>query len=345
MAEFAELCREKSSLASVQIDLLGQIAPCLPFVADLARADLKLYVPAKEEGFCLLAAEERSCTAHFDDRPVTPGSLVATATEPLVGETFRTGKSLNQWQELDGRGIGTRSYAVPDSGGAIIAVAVLSFKLLLPMEEYAHLFHAAGMVLLHGRKIDPAMYRRLTEDGVLVADKFHRIVFADEIVLHIYRNLGVGSLVGGHLFDKHLRQGIDRETTVRKRPWEKELQAGERILREAWLDFSEGGNALGHIVLLSDITEQKRREQDAKVQEVLMKRIQELEDELENIKDSLVTRKLLDRAKGILMDTYHITEVESYRRIQRQAMMKRMTIKEVAEAVLKAAKAREEKGK
>ena len=343
MPGFAELCRAKSSLEPMQIDLLGQIVPCLPFVADLARADLKFYVPARADGFYLLSAEERSFTIPSEERPVSPGLLVSQSLEPLVQETFRCGKNLNQWQEAEGEGEGVRSYAVTDGSGEVIAVAMLSFKLLLPMEEYTHLLHAAGMVLRYGRKLDPSMYRRLTtEDGILVADRFHRIVFADEIVLHVYRNLGVGSLVGRHLFDKQLRQGVDRETTVRKRPWEKELQAGERMIRESRLDFSEGGTVLGHVVILSDITELKRKEQDAKVQEALTKRIQELEDELESIKDSLETRKLLDRAKGILMDAHHLTEMESYRRIQKHAMVKRMTIKEVAEAVLAAAEQRKE---
>lgn len=344
MSEFAELCRTKSSLAPVQIDLLGQIAPCLPFVADLARGDLRLYVPARADGFYLLAMEECSFTTSPGSSSASPGLLVSQAAEPLVRETFRTGKHLNQWQEGGGEGRGTRSFAVMDGSGTVIAAAILSFRLLLSMDEYTQLLHAAGMVLQYARKLDPAVYRRLTtEDGILVADRFHRIVFADEIVLHIYRNMGVGSLVGRNLFDSHLWQGIDRETTVRKRPWEKELQAGERILREVRMDFAEGGNPVGHIVLLSDITEMRRREQDARIQEALMKRIQELEDELESIKDSLETRKLLDRAKGILMDTCHLTEVESYRRIQRQAMVKRMTIKEVAEMVIASEKSR--KGK
>ena len=345
MSGFVELCREKSSLDPMQIDFLGQIAPCLSFVADLARADLKFYVPAKADGFYLLAAEERSFTIPSEERSVSPGLLISQRVEPLVRETFRGGKNLNQWQEAEGEGAGSRTYAVTDGNGAVIAVALLSFKLLLPMEEYTHLLHAAGMVLRYGRKLDPGVFCRLTtEDGILVADRFHRIVFADEIVLHIFRTLGVGSLVGRHLLDKQLRQGVDRETTVRKRPWEKELQAGDRTIRESRLDFTEGGTALGHVVVLSDITELRRREQDARVQEALMKRIQELEDELESIKDSLETRKLLDRAKGVLMDTCQLTEVESYRRIQKQAMAKRMTIKEVAEAVIEAAKNRKDKG-
>lgn len=63
----------------------------------------------------------------------------------------------------------------------------------------------------------------------------------------------------------------------------------------------------------------------------------ELENELENIKNTLETRKILDRAKGILMDAHGLNESEAYRKMQQYSMAKRMTIKEVAQAIVKAA--------
>lgn len=65
--------------------------------------------------------------------------------------------------------------------------------------------------------------------------------------------------------------------------------------------------------------------------------MQGLEEELGKLKDSLETRKTVDRAKGILMAAHKLGEQEAYRRIQRYAMMKRLSIKEVAEAIVKAA--------
>ena len=65
--------------------------------------------------------------------------------------------------------------------------------------------------------------------------------------------------------------------------------------------------------------------------------MQDLEDQLFKVKDSLENRKILDRAKGILMDAYNITESEAFRRIQKYSMSKRKTIKEVAEAVIRQA--------
>jgi response regulator NasT len=46
---------------------------------------------------------------------------------------------------------------------------------------------------------------------------------------------------------------------------------------------------------------------------------------------------VLDRAKGILMDAYNLTESEAYRRIQQYSMSKRKSIREVAEAIVESA--------
>ena len=64
--------------------------------------------------------------------------------------------------------------------------------------------------------------------------------------------------------------------------------------------------------------------------------MQSLEEELEAMRDSLELRKLLDRAKGILMQAHGISEDEAYRRLQRYSMEKRRPLKDVAAAVVQA---------
>jgi two-component system, response regulator PdtaR len=74
--------------------------------------------------------------------------------------------------------------------------------------------------------------------------------------------------------------------------------------------------------------------------EIALSRFQEfadLEKELEDVKNSLENRKILDRAKGILMDTYNLNESDAYRRIQQYSMSKRKSIREVAQAIIDAA--------
>ena len=74
--------------------------------------------------------------------------------------------------------------------------------------------------------------------------------------------------------------------------------------------------------------------------EIALSRWQEmqgLEDELEKLKDSLETRKMVDRAKGIIMAAHKLGEQEAYRRMQQYAMQKRVSLKEVAQSIIRAA--------
>lgn len=59
-----------------------------------------------------------------------------------------------------------------------------------------------------------------------------------------------------------------------------------------------------------------------------------LEEEISDLAERLETRKILDRAKGILNNTMGLTEPESFRWIQKASMDRRLTMREVAQTVI-----------
>ncbi|MCL5104512.1 MAG: response regulator [Armatimonadetes bacterium] len=61
---------------------------------------------------------------------------------------------------------------------------------------------------------------------------------------------------------------------------------------------------------------------------------QDLESTLGDLEQKLETRKIVDRAKGILMDKYKMGEADAFRRIQQQSMNQRRSMKEIAEAII-----------
>lgn len=67
-----------------------------------------------------------------------------------------------------------------------------------------------------------------------------------------------------------------------------------------------------------------------------------LEQEVENLQEALETRKLVDRAKGILMDTQELREAEAFRKIQKMSMNTRKPMRQVAEAIILARQAQEQ---
>ncbi len=59
-----------------------------------------------------------------------------------------------------------------------------------------------------------------------------------------------------------------------------------------------------------------------------------LAEEVADLHERLETRKIIDRAKGILMKALNLSKPEAFSWIQRAAMDRRLTMKEVANAVI-----------
>jgi two-component system, response regulator PdtaR len=62
--------------------------------------------------------------------------------------------------------------------------------------------------------------------------------------------------------------------------------------------------------------------------------LQALENEVAGLNERLETRKLIERAKGLLMSKQGLSEPDAFRWIQRNAMDRRTTMKAVAQAVV-----------
>jgi len=79
--------------------------------------------------------------------------------------------------------------------------------------------------------------------------------------------------------------------------------------------------------------------------EVAISRYKEFEtvrQEVEDLQNALETRKLVERAKGILIDSQGMNEHEAFRKIQKMSMNTRKPMKEVAEAIILAHETRQQ---
>jgi AmiR/NasT family two-component response regulator len=59
-----------------------------------------------------------------------------------------------------------------------------------------------------------------------------------------------------------------------------------------------------------------------------------LSEEILTAKEALESRKIIERAKGILMKELDVTEDEAYKKIHKKSMDLRKTMKEIAEAII-----------
>jgi len=63
----------------------------------------------------------------------------------------------------------------------------------------------------------------------------------------------------------------------------------------------------------------------------------ELEDQVKDLEERLETRKLVERAKGLLIRLHGMDEAAAFRQLQKWSMDKRLSLKQVAEEVLRSA--------
>jgi len=61
---------------------------------------------------------------------------------------------------------------------------------------------------------------------------------------------------------------------------------------------------------------------------------QEMDKKIGDLQETLETRKLVERAKGVLMDTQGLKEQEAFRKIQQLSMNTRKSMREIAQAIL-----------
>jgi AmiR/NasT family two-component response regulator len=75
--------------------------------------------------------------------------------------------------------------------------------------------------------------------------------------------------------------------------------------------------------------------------QVVMARFEEQQQVIQHavgLEEQLATRKLVDRAKGVLMEQQGLSEKDAYQHIQRQARQERRSMRQVAEAILRQAR-------
>jgi response regulator NasT len=82
-----------------------------------------------------------------------------------------------------------------------------------------------------------------------------------------------------------------------------------------------------------------RKEDLSPALEIAVKRYRQIQSqskEISELKDTLETRKLIERAKGILMDRHGLKEEDAFKRIHFQARNQNKKMREIAESIITA---------
>jgi two-component system, sensor histidine kinase PdtaS len=263
-------------------------------LADLSFADLVLYVPDRDEDHLVVVAQMRPTTgptAYSDD---LVGSVVDVADRPQLGLAIREGRICRESDPVWVAGAPVREEALPvPVGGRVVAVVARATNLAAartPSQlEIAYLRSANDLAQMLAEGDWPYPGEAVAEGGPRVGDGLVRldadglVSFASPNALSAYRRLGhVGDLTGASLaaVTRGLADvpspSIGEPVAVIARgrtPGSGDLQAGDVVVSLRGLPLRVGGEHIGGLVLVHDVTELRRRERalltkDATIREI-----------------------------------------------------------------------------
>ncbi|MDQ6649385.1 MAG: PAS domain-containing sensor histidine kinase [Actinomycetota bacterium] len=295
MSTLSDLVSARTELDAADIDWLQLLVAEWQLLADLSFADLLLYVRLRDDDAFLTVAQMRPTTGptgYLDDRV---GSVVPATERAILERAWQEGRICRDDESRWASGDVVREEAVPvRRGRRVLAVVALSTNLAAarvpsPL-ELAYLASAAdlAMMISQGRFPFPGASADLTAgarvgDGLLRLDAVGRVTYASPNALSAYRRLGSsGNLVGsrldrltaalsagGRVLDDPgvagvLSSGVPSESEIES--------AGTVVLRRA-IPLLPGGQVLGALVLVRDVTELRRRDRalvskDATIREI-----------------------------------------------------------------------------
>lgn len=276
MESITSMCRKYTNLTAMQAELIKRINVCLPFIGDLAHAHVTLYVKAKEENKFFVLIHHKAHTFFAKSTIQGAGKWVAQIEEPLVKYTFDTGHSIRGKRELsEAESLEMYTFVVRDNGENIAVVNLETSNEYIGSSTASHVLQTVGILLLHARKqLDKDMFHPINAgNGILIADKNNRIVYTNASAIRIYKSFGHTNLIGRNVFEHQRFVQIKQETVVRSRPYEKEMEIGDLILKRRDIKIEETGSQICRIVILADITEMRKKDREIKIKSAVIQEI------------------------------------------------------------------------
>jgi two-component sensor histidine kinase len=261
-------------------------------LADLSFADLLLLVPAdaKHEEFVVVAQMRPTTgpTAYHDD---LVGSVLTDAERPQLAAAVAEGRICREGDPVWIGQAPVRQEALPVRVGGVVAVVARDTNLAAPRTpsqlEIAYLRSANHLAQMLAEGSWPYPGQTAAEwggprvgDGLIELDAEGVVSFASPNALSAYRRLGhPGDLAGQSLSAVTLglvdRGGAQPAGAVTRglEPAGSDVEAADAVVQLRALPLRPGGEHIGALVLVHDVTELRRRERalvgkDATIREI-----------------------------------------------------------------------------
>jgi two-component sensor histidine kinase len=261
-------------------------------LADLSFADLLLLVPDEAGERFVVVAQMRPTTGPTAYQDDLVGRVVTVADRPQLAVALTEGRICREGDPVWSAQGAVRQEALPVRvGGAVVSVVARDTNLAATRTPsqleiaYLRIANDLAQMLAEGRWPYPG--EALAEwsgprvgDGLIQLDAAGLVTFASPNALSAYRRLGhIGDLTGQSLTEVTLPLADSGEAqpiasvTGGRAPAGVDVESGDTVVQLRALPLRPGGEHIGTLVLVHDVTELRRRERaligkDATIREI-----------------------------------------------------------------------------
>lgn len=305
--------------------LLARVSQGLPLLADIARADVLLYVTGTDPDTAVVAADAKPHTVPPIYADAMAGRKASRDDEPTVIRAMSRGRPVQRVNRVLVHGHPTVQdvYPICNEGSVIGALSVeVGLLEAARQRRKSPVFRRAvqqlKLMVLRGQLEGTRNITPLGEhDGPLVVDDKGQIVYISSIAENLYRKLEyTHSLLRANLanlrtdegvYFKAMETGACVEQTVEEGPlvWVKKAVPLVGHHPDSWLSrLSQRNDEMdGVMIVIHDITDERRKEQELKIKSAMIKEIHH------RVKNNLQTIAALLRLQARRTGSPEITEM------------------------------------
>jgi two-component sensor histidine kinase len=277
---------------------LANVVDNLQFIADLGYGDVSLAVP-NSDGSLVVVADARPMTAVASLASTREGRTLSEAEEPEAYAALERGEVVADERRRTVRGISfvTMAYPVGEPEPEAVVIRNLALQVLESPGKMETVFMSIAeeilgtlseTPLIDAEYGEPFATVRRAGDGVMRIGVDGTVTYASPNSVNIMRLAGIEGTVSGRPVTRlpGAEYAVNPVLTSRG-ALRTEIEAGDRVIGYRTINLGDGA-----VVLVEDLTDARRREQELKVKEATIREVHH------RVKNNLQTVASLLRIQG-----------------------------------------------
>lgn len=260
------------NLTAEQRNSLQSMLPILGLVADLAHGTVTVYIPHEDKKFFYIVKQEPPLTQVGITRPNLTGRKVRVAEEPLVARVLQKNMMVKGKREWTlGVFYNLRIYPLRDNWGR--CYGAISFETgsvdEIIIEKSMELLYNLRQPILD----DPNYVRMQPSDGIIVVDPNKMIIAANNRAKHMFDVMEIPNIIGCRTNDVSINWPLVSMVLDTGIAESKEFMMHGLLLSIRILPIVAKPKAGCVIVILKDITELRKKDEELLIKSVVIKEI------------------------------------------------------------------------